>query len=147
MPRFSVRVRLPARALYGTTNGVPFQGGGTVFSLRPPVTICRSVLCPWTETVLYGVGQFGGIESAYGQVAFDSAGNIYGTTAFGGVEGYGDVYELSRAGNSWTGKRTGLRSRHPTRPRTIPASADSPPQRRIRIRRGSWKGKPLTAWA
>ena len=98
MPRFSVRVRLPARALYGTTNGVPFQGGGTVFSLRPPVTICRSVLCPWTETVLYGVGQFGGIESAYGQVAFDSAGNIYGTTAFGGVEGYGDVYELSRAG-------------------------------------------------
>ncbi len=93
----------PDGALYGTTNGGPFQGGGTVFSLRPPVTICRSVLCPWTETVLYGVGQFGGIEPAYGQIAFDSAGNIYGTTAFGGAEGYGDVYELSRAGNGWTG--------------------------------------------
>jgi uncharacterized repeat protein (TIGR03803 family) len=93
----------PDGALYGTTNGGPFQGGGTVFSLRPPVTICRSVLCPWTETVLYGVGQFGGVEPAYGQIAFDSAGNIYGTTAFGGAEGYGDVYELSRAGNGWTG--------------------------------------------
>ncbi len=93
----------PDGALYGTTNGGPFQGSGTVFSLRPPVTICRSVLCPWTETVLYGVGQFGGVEPAYGQIAFDSAGNIYGTTAFGGAEGYGDVYQLSRAGNGWTG--------------------------------------------
>ncbi len=93
----------PDGALYGTTTGGGFEDVGTVFSLRPPVTICRSVLCPWTETVLSGVGQFSGVEPAYGQIAFDSAGNIYGTTAFGGAEGYGDVYELSRSGNSWTG--------------------------------------------
>ncbi len=93
----------PDGALYGTTAGGGFEGVGTVFSLRPPVTICRSVLCPWTETVLYDVGHFNGIEAAYSQIAFDSAGNIYGTTVFGGAEGYGDVYELSRAGSGWTG--------------------------------------------
>ena len=93
----------PDGALYGTTTTGGFEEAGTVFSLRPPVTICRSVLCPWTETVLYNVGNFGGVEPAYGQVVFDSAGNIYGTTAFGGTGGYGDVYELSRSGNSWAG--------------------------------------------
>jgi uncharacterized repeat protein (TIGR03803 family) len=93
----------PDGALYGTTAIGGFEGGGIVFSLRPPVTICRSVLCPWTETVLYGVAQFDGVQPSYGQIAFDSAGNIYGTTAFGGGEEYGDVYELSRSGNSWTG--------------------------------------------
>ncbi len=93
----------PDGALYGTTTAGGFEGAGTVFSLRPPVTICRTVLCPWTESVLYGVGQFGGLAPPYGQVAFDSAGNIYGTTAFGGIGEYGDVYELSRTGNGWTG--------------------------------------------
>jgi uncharacterized repeat protein (TIGR03803 family) len=93
----------PDGALYGTTSIGGFEGGGTVFSLRPPVTICRSVLCPWTETVLYSVANLNGVQPFYGQIAFDSAGNIYGTTAFGGGEEYGDVYELSRSGNSWTG--------------------------------------------
>jgi hypothetical protein len=49
------------------------------------------------------VGGFNGIQPSYGQVAFDPSGNIYGTTAFGGNE-YGDVYELSRSGDGWTGK-------------------------------------------
>jgi uncharacterized repeat protein (TIGR03803 family) len=94
----------PDGALYGTTTTGGFEEGGTVFSLRPPVTICRSVLCPWIETELYNIANFEGVEPAYGQVAFDSAGNLYGTTAFGGgSEEYGDVYELSRAGNGWTG--------------------------------------------
>jgi hypothetical protein len=49
------------------------------------------------------VGGFNGIQPTYGQVAFDQSGYIYGTTAFGGNE-YGDVYELSRSGDGWTGK-------------------------------------------
>ena len=92
----------PDGAPYGTTTG----GGvtaGTVFSLRPPATACHTALCPWTETLLYNVGGFNGIQPSYGQVAFDPSGNIYGTTAFGGNE-YGDIYELSRSGDSWTGK-------------------------------------------
>ena len=92
----------PDGALYGTTTGGGFEDVGTVFSLRPPVTTCRSVLCPWTETVISGVGHFGGLEPAYSQVAFDSAGNINGTTAFGGNGEYGGIYELSRSGNGWT---------------------------------------------
>jgi uncharacterized repeat protein (TIGR03803 family) len=46
--------------IYGTTEfgghncGV---GCGTVFHLRPPLSVCKTVLCAWTETVLY---QFSG---------------------------------------------------------------------------------------
>jgi len=93
----------PDGALYGTTSG----GGvtaGTVFTLRPPVTACHTALCPWTETLLYDVGGFNGIQPSYGQVAFDQSGNIYGTTAFGGLQEYGDVYQLRRSGDGWTAK-------------------------------------------
>ncbi|MGO9302609.1 MAG: choice-of-anchor tandem repeat GloVer-containing protein, partial [Candidatus Korobacteraceae bacterium] len=40
-------------ALYGTAVGGGSGGGGTVFELRPPFTICRTVQCYWTETTLY----------------------------------------------------------------------------------------------
>jgi uncharacterized repeat protein (TIGR03803 family) len=94
----------PDGALYGTTSGGGFEGAGTVFSLRPPATACHTALCPWTESVLYGVGHFNGVQPTYGEVAFDPSGNIYGTTAFGGGAGeYGDVYELRPSGGGWTG--------------------------------------------
>lgn len=90
----------PDGALYGTTTAGGTYGGGTVFTLRPPVTACRTALCPWTESLL---GDFGyTVQPSYGEVAFDPAGNIYGTTAFGGEFGYGAVYELSRSGGGWT---------------------------------------------
>ena len=93
-------------SLYGTTEfggrncGV---GCGTVFRLRPPVTICKSTLCPWTENVLYEFsGSSDGANPGYGQLTFDQAGNIYGTTFFGGVNAQGVVYELSASGGGWT---------------------------------------------
>ena len=49
----------PNGALYGTT----FYGGennGTVFELRPPATVCRSVLCYWNETVLHSFTEITG---------------------------------------------------------------------------------------
>ena len=92
--------------LYGTTEfgghncGV---GCGTVFHLRPPATFCRTVICPWTETVLY---QFGGSSDGanpgYGDLTFDQAGNIYGTTFFGGMNAQGVVYKLTPSGGGWT---------------------------------------------
>ena len=91
----------PDGALYGTTAAGGFNGAGTVFSVRPPATACRTALCPWTESVLYSVGHFEGIQPTYGQVTFDQAGNVYGTTAFGGAPEYGDVYQLSPSGNGW----------------------------------------------
>jgi uncharacterized repeat protein (TIGR03803 family) len=92
-------------ALYGTTySGRP---AGVVYKLQPPVSFCRAVLCPWTETVLYTFsGGADGDTPAYGPVVFDPAGALYGTTLYGGSGncggvGCGTVYKLSRSGNSW----------------------------------------------
>ncbi len=97
----------PDGTLYGTT----FAGGvgyGTVFNLRPPATVCRAVLCPWTETVLYRFtggrdGGFGGSSLSFADaLVFDQAGNIYGTTPIGGAYGDGVVFKLILYGQSWT---------------------------------------------
>ena len=83
----------PDGSLYGTTTfggggsctGV-FDGCGTIFRLRPSATPCKSVLCPWTETVLYRFsGGSDGLYPMYGALVFDKAGNMYGTTYAGGV--------------------------------------------------------------
>jgi uncharacterized repeat protein (TIGR03803 family) len=93
----------PDGALYGTTNGGGDSGFGTVFSLRPPITACRSVQCLWTETVLHRFTGFGdGTNPGYGDLAFDAAGNIYGTTYSGGQGGGGTVFKLTPSGGSWT---------------------------------------------
>jgi len=109
----------PDGNLYGTTVSggnldlcdEEFGGCGVVFKLSPPPSICRSITCPWTETVLYA---FSGNDGAlpYNEVIFDQAGNLYGTTELGGpgnpgcdpygVLGCGNVFELSPAPASWT---------------------------------------------
>lgn len=97
----------PDGALYGATSagGLPecSAGCGVIFSMRPPSSICRSISCPWTESVLYqfdprhmdGYGPTGGLT-------FDASGNIYGTTSFGGVFGGGTVFQLSPSQSGWT---------------------------------------------
>lgn len=93
----------PNGRLYGTTSeGGPGQfcglGCGMVFQLSPPATVCRSVSCPWRETVLYAFRGIpdGGFPS--GELLFDAAGNLYGTTDIGGISG-GILYELTPSGN------------------------------------------------
>jgi uncharacterized repeat protein (TIGR03803 family) len=92
--------------IYGTTEfgGLNCGAGcGTVFHLTPPTTVCTTVYCPWTETVLYHFrGSNDGANPGYGDVTFDQAGNIYGTTFFGGVNSQGVVYELMPSGGGWT---------------------------------------------
>lgn len=95
----------PDGSLYGTASlGGPGQfcglGCGTVFNLRPPATFCRSVSCPWTETVLHFFEGSPDGEFPAGELIFDEAGNLYGTTVLGG--GSGTVYELTPSGNAWT---------------------------------------------
>ena len=87
--------------LYGTTSEGGAYGLGTVFSLQPPATTCRSFLCPWKETVLHNFDFADGTDPGYGDLIFDQAGNIYGT-AFNGGQGGGLVFELSRSGSGWT---------------------------------------------
>ncbi|MGC2109140.1 MAG: choice-of-anchor tandem repeat GloVer-containing protein [Candidatus Korobacteraceae bacterium] len=96
----------PDGDLYGTTAVGGIANNGTVFRLTPPATFCRSVQCPWTETVLYAFT--GGSDGANPQnvdLAFDSAGNIYGATYLGGRFCQGDcgvVFKLTKSGQHWT---------------------------------------------
>ena len=72
---------------YGGTGACLLLGGpvgcGTVYELSPPAQIGD----PWTERVLYSFQ--GGNDGfvAYGDLAFDKAGNLYGATLFGGGKG------------------------------------------------------------
>ena len=93
----------PDGTLYGTTTYGGDIDEGTVFNLRPPAASCKSVLCPWTETVLYSFQGFtDGVEPTFGDLAFDGAGNIYGTTPRGGQGSNGTVYKLSPSNGGWT---------------------------------------------
>ncbi len=94
----------PDGALYGTTayggeNGAGCgdeePGCGTVFKLTPPPTFCKSFTCNWEETQIQNFTGSDGAEPS-GELAFDSAGNLYGTTQAN------RVYELTPAQGTWT---------------------------------------------
>ena len=99
----------PDGALYGTTqsggNGGCTEGDGcgTVFRLTPQPRPCPRFSCPWNETVLHAfTGGSDGEIPYYGDLAFDSAGNIFGTTPLGGINNQGILYKISRQDGSWT---------------------------------------------
>ena len=74
--------------LYGTTSGNGAGQWGSVFKLTPSAG-------GWTYTSFHNFT--GGSDGAYpfGQLAFDSAGNLYGTASAGGASGYGVVFEIT----------------------------------------------------
>jgi uncharacterized repeat protein (TIGR03803 family) len=106
--------------LYGTTYAGGIQneycglptGCGTVFSLTPPPTVCKTTLCPWTEEVIHAFygPPYDGSQPGYGGVAFDQNGNLYGTTWIGGPtnsvcpfdRSCGIVYQMSPSEGGWT---------------------------------------------
>ncbi len=92
----------PDGTLYGTGNEGGANRDGAVFNLRPPATVCGSVSCPWTLTLVHSFSGSDGSNPDYGDLIFDSAGNVYGTTYAGGAYGYGTVFELTRSGSGWT---------------------------------------------
>ncbi len=99
----------PNGALYGTTRFGGPAGYGTVFEVAPPPRICSRVLCYWNETVLYDfMGGSDGSGPAFGNLAFDQAGSLYGTTQYGGGtgcsgQGCGVAFELAPSqGGQWT---------------------------------------------
>jgi|SRR5271165_1682423 len=92
----------PNGTLYGTTASGGKAGRGAVYNLRPPGTACKTVLCPWAETVLYSfTGYADGSEPGYGALIFDQAGTLYGTTTKGGTNNGGVVYTLTPTGAGW----------------------------------------------
>ncbi len=78
--------------LYGTTHSGGSGGGaGTVFELSPSGG-------GWTFSLLYSfVEGIGGPGSA---LTMDPAGNFYGTTVKDGANSQGNVFKLTRSGNS-----------------------------------------------
>ncbi len=88
--------------LYGVTSRGGLYDAGTVYRLSPPPSLCKSVLCPWTETPLYQFtgGADGGTPDA--TLIFDNAGNLYGTAGGGGTGNNGVVFKLTRSGSGWT---------------------------------------------
>lgn len=112
LPRFGP-IFGPDGTLYGTTseggNQTCREGCGIVYRLQPSATFCRSVSCPWNETIVHSFtgGSDGSMPSS--GVSFDSAGNLYGTTSAGGYPsgicgslGCGVVYEFTPSNGSWT---------------------------------------------
>ena len=92
----------PDGRLYGTAyEGAQFNLGA-VFALQPPATVCRTVSCPWTLTILHSFDGMDGTHPDRGNLVFDSAGNIYGTTYAGGAHVQGTVFKLTRSSNGWT---------------------------------------------
>ncbi len=95
-------------ALYGST----LEGGqfyaGTVYKLSPPIVRGGA----WTENVLYSFsGADGGGFNPFGSLAFDDTGALYGVTQYGGIESCGDLgngcgiaFELNAPtqGGAWT---------------------------------------------
>lgn len=106
----------PDGAVYGSTT-VGGQGScnayggvtgcGAVFRLTPPATFCGSVLCSWSERLLYRFT--GGSDGQFpiGELTFDQSGNLYGATEGGGISclgsaGCGVVFELTPSLGNWT---------------------------------------------
>ena len=96
----------PDGKLYGP-GGNEFGFGG-IFSLTPPATFCRTILCPWTGTQLHSFTgpPDDGASPGNSDLVFDQQGNIYGTTVAGGSGacsgGCGTVYELSQNSGGWS---------------------------------------------
>ena len=78
--------------LYGATSTGGSGGGGTVFELSP-------MGLDWNLTVLHS---FESLAKPFANLAMDAAGNLYGTTTDGGLFRHGNVFKLTRTGDSWT---------------------------------------------
>ncbi len=94
----------PDNHLYGTTQYGGFQGAGIAFNLTPPVSICKTANCFFTENVLYQFPNSGpdGHGPDFGDLIWDPMGNIYGTTGSGGIGYLGTVFKMTKSGNNWT---------------------------------------------
>jgi uncharacterized repeat protein (TIGR03803 family) len=83
--------------LYGTASAGGVYSFGTVFQLKRSKS-------GWIEHVLYNFQNQNDGAVPYAGLIFDSSGNLYGAATEGGsgAGGGGTIFELTRAGSSWT---------------------------------------------
>jgi uncharacterized repeat protein (TIGR03803 family) len=90
----------------GTLFGATAKGGrsyGTAYQLRPPLAAPRSALVTWSHSVLHSFYlDDHDVATPQGDLAIDSAGNVYGTGQLGCTNNNGGTYELTRSGGSWS---------------------------------------------
>jgi uncharacterized repeat protein (TIGR03803 family) len=82
----------PDGDFYGTTTLGGAYGVGTVFQLSPDGK------GGWIHKVIFSPNGFKDGGQPYGQLTFDSQGNLYGTCISDGLEGNGAVFQLVRNG-------------------------------------------------
>jgi len=92
----------PGNILYGSTDSGGVDNLGVVYSLTPPLSICRAIQCPWTYTVIQQFTGPNGAYPGYADLIVDNQGRVYGTTIEGGAEDSGTVYRLTGSGGNWT---------------------------------------------
>jgi hypothetical protein len=93
----------PNGSLYGTTYVGGTTQNGIVYNLRPPATFCRSVSCPWNETILYNFTRGSDGGDPQGGVIFDQNGNMYGSNVNGGGgNDMGVVYKMTPSQGGWS---------------------------------------------
>jgi len=80
--------------LYGTTITGGANDGGTVFELIPTNG-------GWTFNVIYSFVGLGSTSGPGGNLAMDSAGNLYGATIRLGTGGLGNIFKLTRSDGGW----------------------------------------------
>jgi len=85
--------------LFGLTNDGGQAGDfGHVYELKAPATRGGT----WTARVLYAFQSVGDGLWPIGRLVFDREGNLYGATLDGGASNSGNIFELTRQGDSWS---------------------------------------------
>jgi uncharacterized repeat protein (TIGR03803 family) len=79
---------------YGAASDGGANGGGTVFQLPPPYGQQLNLLYSFSGTP----GRQCGPKA---NLTFDAAGNIYGTTVCDGANHFGNVFKLTKVGDTW----------------------------------------------
>ncbi len=79
--------------LYGAASDLGVSGGGTVFELTSP---------DYTLNFTYSFSGMPGQQCGpFANITLDAAGNIYGTTRCDGANNLGNVFKLTKVGNTW----------------------------------------------
>ncbi|MFZ0707826.1 MAG: choice-of-anchor tandem repeat GloVer-containing protein [Candidatus Korobacteraceae bacterium] len=79
--------------LYGAASTAGPDGGGTVFELSPSGNT-------YTFKIIHSFSG-GYLSGPSASLSMDAQGNLYGTTYYGGAFGAGNVFKLTKAGDSW----------------------------------------------